>query len=320
MKQPVRGLPALAAAALLFAAAALPAGADSAVRYEAVPDAADIATGDSVTLSIRCAEADLDPAGAALTFRIGEGYVFTDARDGSDITAGELSYSYQEGQLVLLYLDTAAGGSPVTPGQEIATVTLQAAQAGSGEPMTCTKVDSSAVDADGNVVSQAGTLDMGTVEVTGETVALPTAAPTLVEEGQAADPSAVTAPASPSDPAAPSDPADPSAPADAGGSQPAGQSAAAQSGQAAGGAPAPTPYFTTDPDGQRVQVVPESTPAPLDRTEEVLAGQPATTPAPTPTPVGGGAAGVPAVLAAVLGALIVGALLVVLVKVRSRKY
>lgn len=88
MKQPVRGLPALAAAALLFAAAALPAGADSAVRYEAVPDAADIATGDSVTLSIRCAEADLDPAGAALTFRIGEGYVFTDARDGSDITQG----------------------------------------------------------------------------------------------------------------------------------------------------------------------------------------------------------------------------------------
>ena len=36
--------------------------------------------------------------------------------------------------------------------------------------------------------------------------------------------------------------------------------------------------------------------------------------------VGGGAVGVPAVLAAVLGALIVGALLVVLVKVRSRKY
>ena len=137
MKQPVRGLPALAAAALLFAAAALPAGADSAVRYEAVPDAADIATGDSVTLSIRCAEADLDPAGAALTFQIGEGYVFTDARDGSDITAGELSYSYQEGQLVLLYLDTAAGGSPVTPGQEIATVTLQAAQAGSGGLSGC---------------------------------------------------------------------------------------------------------------------------------------------------------------------------------------
>ena len=102
MKQPVRGLPALAAAALLFAAAALPAGADSAAGYEALPEAAVVGTGDSVTLSIRCAEADLDPAGTALTFRIGEGYVFTDARDGSDITAGELSYPYQEGKLVRL--------------------------------------------------------------------------------------------------------------------------------------------------------------------------------------------------------------------------
>lgn len=239
-------------AVLLWGCTALPVlAAGSAVRYEAVPDKTAISTGDTLALSIRCVEADLDPAACALTFQIGEGYVFTGASAGTAISADELSYSYQDGQLTLLYLDGAGGRSPVAPGGEIATITLQASEESDGEPVVCTKVDSSAVDAQENVVSQEGRLDVGTVAVTGESVSLPTAAPVLVEGGEATDlADEASGPASP------------------------------QAKDESSATPAPTPYYTTMPNGERVEIFPMES-EPIDRTESVLSGQPATVPTPS---------------------------------------
>lgn len=265
MKRLNRMLAGLAAAAMLSAAALPVAAAGETAQFAATPDLTEIATGDTVTLSVRCTQADLDPAAAVLTFAIGENYVFTEARTGSDITIGELSYSYQNGQLVLLYLDNTGGSSPLPADGEMAVVTLQAASAAEGAPMTCTETDVSAVGADGNVVSLNGSTEVGSVTVTGETVELMTPAPVVVDEGKEQDAQTIlnsqTSGASESG----SPTAQPS-------SDDAGQTAQPDS------APAPTPFYTTSPSGERVEIIPSESTEPIDLTEEVLGGQPATTP------------------------------------------
>lgn len=260
MKRRKHLIPCLFAAGLLAAIAVPSVSAASAVQFEAVPVQTNISTGDSVTLSIRCTESDLSPASVSLVFQVPDNYVFSTAEAGSDISVGELSYSYQNGQLVLLYLDTAGGGSPVNPGQEIAAVTLQATAASDGEPLICTDVDSSAVDADGNIVGQTGSLEVGTVSVTGDTVALPAATPSVVEEGQAVDPETVRSTQV---------------------GLPAGSTTQPTSGDSA---PVATPYFTTTPDGQQVQSMPDATTESADPKEESLPGQLAGTPVPTEMP------------------------------------
>lgn len=270
MKRLNRMLAGLAAAAVLSAAALPVAAAGETAQFTATPDQTEIATGDTVTLSVWCSQADLDPAAAILTFEIGENYVFTEARTGSGISLGELSYSYQNGQLVLLYLDNAGGGSPLAPGEEMAVVTLQAASAAEGEPMTCTETDISAVGTDGNAVSLQGNTEIGTVAVTGETVELMTPAPVVVEDGVEQDAqSLLTSPAPGS--AASSSSSSPTA-------QPA-PDAGSQSSQTEA-APAPTPFYTTMPSGERVEILPGESAEPVDRTQEVLGGQPASTPVP----------------------------------------
>ena len=272
MKRSKQMLAALAAAALLAVAALPAAAAGENAQFAAVPQQSEIATGDSVTLSIQCTAADADPAAAAFTFDIGEGYVFTEARAGEGISIGELSYSYQDGQLVLLYLDGAGGGSPLAVGGEMATVTLQASAAAEGAPMTCTETDVSAIDAAGSVVALDSSFDVDSVTVTGETVPVETPAPVLVEEGEESDFEAAAATPAP-------------ARGDASAATGAGNEAAGEPQQADEGgeseAPAPTPYFTTTPDGERIQVVPGGETETVDRTQEVLGGQPATTPVPS---------------------------------------
>lgn len=285
MKRVKQMLAGLAAAAMLFAAALPVAAAGEGAQFAATPDLTEIATGDTVTLSVRCTQADLDPAAAVLTFEIGENYVFTEARTGSDITIGELSYSYQNGQLVLLYLDNAGGGSPLPVDGEMAVVTLQAASAAQGVPMTCTETDVSAVGADGNVISLNGSTDVGSVTVTGEAVELMTPAPVVVDEGAEQDAQTILN----AQTSGASESGSPTA-------QPA-PDASSQSAQP-DSAPAPTPFYTTSPSGERVEIFPSESAEPVDRTEEVLGGQPATTQT-------AAAEAAPSVLPLVLGGLAV---------------
>lgn len=265
----------LTAAAILTVSALPVAAAGETAQFDATPDTTQISTGDTVTLSVRCTQADLDPAAAVLTFAVGENYVFTEARTGADISLGELSYSYQNGQLVLLYLDNAGGGSPLAAGGEMATITLQAASAAEGEPMTCTETDVSAVGADGNAISLQGSTQVGSVTVTGDPVEVMTPAPVVVDEGVEQDAQAILQSQAASDSSGTTEPS---------GSQPA-SSAAATTGNAAGdsaaqsgASPAPTPFYTTSPSGERIEIWPEPSTEPVDRTQEVLDGQPATAP------------------------------------------
>ena len=104
------------------------------------------------------------------------------------------------------------------------------------------------------------------------TVPVETPAPVLVEEGEESDFEAAAATPAP-------------ARGDASAATGAGNEAAGEPQQADEGgeseAPAPPPYFTTPPDGERVQVVPSGETETVDRTQEVLGGQPATTPVPS---------------------------------------
>lgn len=319
-------IPALLAGTALLIGGALPASAaGTAVSYEAVPQQEQVSTGDTVEISIRCTEAELDPSGVSLTLQVADGYAFSDAAAGSDVQGGEFSYSYRDGRLILLYLDNAGGDSPVTPGQELATVTLVAGQAGSGAPLNCLEVDSAAVDGSGRVVSQEGSLDVGSLTVSGQPVALPSPTPGGEADGEEIRPTATPAPtAAPTSTAAPDATARPqatpqgtaaapgatgTASPSAGGTQ-GGQSTTAAPGTSTGTGTAPgtgtvqtqnaapagetptsTPILTTAPDGEMIQIFPEEEPVePVDRTSEVLNAPAATTPQPTATPAAAEAA------------------------------
>lgn len=322
-------IPALLAGTALLLCGALPASAaETAVSYEAVPQQEQVSTGETVEISIRCTEAELDPSGVSLTLQVADGYAFSDAAAGSDVQGGEFSYSYRDGRLILLYLDNAGGDSPLTPGQELATVTLVAGQAGSGAPLNCLEVDSAAVDGSGRVVSQEGSLDVGSLTVSGQPVALPSPTPGGEADGEEIRPTATPAPtavptstaapdatarpqATPQGTAAapgatgtasPAASAAPGAATGAGGTQ-SGQSTAApgtstapgtgtvqtQNAAPAGETPTSTPILTTAPDGEMIQIFPEEeTVEPVDRTNEVLNAPMATTPQPTEAPAIGG--------------------------------
>lgn len=319
-------IPALLAGTALLLCGALPASAaETAVSYEAVPQQEQVSTGDTVEISIRCTEAELDPSGVSLTLQVADGYAFSDAAAGGDIQGGEFSYSYRDGRLILLYLDNAGGDSPVTPGQELATVTLVAGQAGSGAPLNCLEVDSAAVDGSGRVVSQEGSLDVGSLTVSGQPVDLPSPTPGGEADGEEIRPTATPAPtAVPTSTAAPDATARPQATPQGTAAAPGGTGTAAPSASAAPGAatggggtqggqsataapdtstgtvqtqnavpagetPTPTPILTTAPNGEMVQIFPEEeTVEPVDRTNEVLNAPMATTPQPTEAPAIGG--------------------------------
>lgn len=165
-------------------AAAFPAAAESSrVFYNVVPLQTEVSTGDTVSLRLQCSEADLGPGAAVFTFQIPEGYGFDSVQTGADILDSELSYSYQETRLTLLYLDNSGGGSPVEAGDELAVISLRASRPGEQEPLSCTELDSSAVDASGNVVLLESQIEIGSVTATGTENLLPTPTPLVVEEG-----------------------------------------------------------------------------------------------------------------------------------------
>lgn len=243
------------------------ASAAEVAQYSLTADNAQVTAGNIVELSLRCDSAATPTAALSLQFTLPEGYAVYDVDSGSGIVNNELSYSYTDSTLNVLYLDNDAGGSPVEPGSEVAKIKLTAATPGTGRPLVCIESDASLVTAEGKVESQDIDLTIGDMTVTGEAVPVPTTVPSVSTDGK----KQTMAEAS---------------------SNAASESATMverlqeqqtkQNGDAEADEPTPTatPEIITDANGNKMQLVrnERAEENAVDVTEDVLNAQPATTP------------------------------------------
>lgn len=257
-----------AAAALCTLCLGFSASAAEVAQYSLTADNAQVTAGNVVELSLRCDAADTPTAALSLQFTLPEGYAVYDVDTGSGIVGNELSYSYTDSTLNVLYLDNDAGGSPVEPGAEVAKIKLTAATPGTGRPLVCIETDASLVTADGKVETQGIDLTIGEVTVTGEAVPVPTTVPSVSTDGR----KQTIAEAS-------SNAASESTTAERLEQQQARQNGS----NTAADEPTPTatPEIITDANGNKVQIVrnEQAEDNAVDVTEDVLNAQPATTPA-----------------------------------------
>lgn len=160
------------------------ASAAEVAQYSLTADNAQVTAGNIVELSLRCDSAATPTAALSLQFTLPEGYAVYDVDSGSGIVSNELSYSYTDSTLNVLYLDNDAGGSPVEPGSEVAKIKLTAATPGTGRPLVCIESDASLVTAEGKVESQDIDLTISDMTVTGEAVPVPTTVPSVSTDGK----------------------------------------------------------------------------------------------------------------------------------------
>ena len=160
------------------------ASAAEVAQYSLTADNAQVTAGNIVELSLRCDSAATPTAALSLQFTLPESYAVYDVDSGSGIVSNELSYSYTDSTLNVLYLDNDAGGSPVDPGSEVAKIKLTAATPGTGRPLVCIESDASLVTAEGKVETQGIDLTIGDVTVTGDAVPVPTTVPSVSTDGK----------------------------------------------------------------------------------------------------------------------------------------
>lgn len=243
------------------------ASAAEVAQYSLTADNAQVTAGNIVELSLRCDSAVTPTAALSLQFTLPEGYAVYDVDSGSGIVSNELSYSYTDSTLNVLYLDNDAGGSPVEPGSEVAKIKLTAATPGTGRPLVCIESDASLVTAEGKVESQDIDLTIGDMTVTGEAVPVPTTVPSVSTDGK----KQTMAEAS-------SNAASESATM----TERLQEQQAKQNGDAAANElpPTATPEIITDANGNKMQIVRNERVEEnaVDVTEDVLNAQPATTP------------------------------------------
>ena len=257
-----------AAAATLFALClGFAASAAEVAQYSLTADNAQVTAGNIVELSLRCDSAATPTAALSLQFTLPEGYAVYDVDSGSGIVSNELSYSYTDSTLNVLYLDNDAGGSPVESGGEVAKIKLTAATPGTGRPLVCIESDASLVTVEGKVETQGIDLTISDMTVTGEAVPVPTTVPSVSTDGKkqtmaeassnAASESATMA-------------------------ERLQEQQAKQNGDAAANElpPTATPEIITDANGNKMQLVrnERAEENAVDVTEDVLNAQPATTP------------------------------------------
>lgn len=167
--------------------------------FNAAPASDKVTTGDDLNVVISCTSADLYPAAAIFHFTIDPIFQLKEVTPGKSLDSGELSYNYTGEELILLYLDDDAGGSPIGKDAQLAVITLTALEKGQASPLKMTSIDLSGVDNDGNVVSLDGNLTVGSVTVSGKTVSLPTPDPAKIQSPDLqADPVQPSAAATPS--------------------------------------------------------------------------------------------------------------------------
>lgn len=243
------------------------ASAAEVAQYSLTADNAQVTAGNIVELSLRCDSAATPTAALSLQFTLPEGYAVYDVDSGSGIVSNELSYSYTDSTLNVLYLDNDAGGSPVEPGSEVAKIKLTAATPGTGRPLVCIESDASLVTVEGKVETQGIDLTISDMTVTGEAVPVPTTVPSVSTDGK----KQTMAEAS-------SNAASESATV----TERLQEQQAKQNGDAAANElpPTATPEIITDANGNKMQMVRNERVEEnaVDVTEDVLNAQPATTP------------------------------------------
>lgn len=243
------------------------ASAAEVAQYSLTADNAQVTAGNIVELSLRCDSAATPTAALSLQFTLPEGYAVYDVDSGSGIVSNELSYSYTDSTLNVLYLDNDAGGSPVEPGSEVAKIKLTAATPGTGRPLVCIESDASLVTVEGKVETQGIDLTISDMTVTGEAVPVPTTVPSVSTDGK----KQTMAEAS-------SNAASESATM----TERLQEQQAKQNGDAAANElpPTATPEIITDANGNKMQIVRNERVEEnaVDVTEDVLNAQPATTP------------------------------------------
>lgn len=243
------------------------ASAAEVAQYSLTADNAQVTAGNIVELSLRCDSAATPTAALSLQFTLPEGYAVYDVDSGSGIVSNELSYSYTDSTLNVLYLDNDAGGSPVESGSEVAKIKLTAATPGTGRPLVCIESDASLVTVDGKVETQGIDLTISDMTVTGEAVPVPTTVPSVSTDGK----KQTMAEAS-------SNAASESATV----TERLQEQQAKQNGDAAANElpPTATPEIITDANGNKMQIVRNERVEEnvVDVTEDVLNAQPATTP------------------------------------------
>lgn len=243
------------------------ASAAEVAQYSLTADNAQVTAGNIVELSLRCDSAATPTAALSLQFTLPEGYAVYDVDSGSGIVSNELSYSYTDSTLNVLYLDNDAGGSPVEPGSEVAKIKLTAATPGTGRPLVCIESDASLVTVEGKVETQGIDLTISDMTVTGEAVPVPTTVPSVSTDGK----KQTMAEAS-------SNAASESATM----TERLQEQQAKQNGDTAANElpPTATPEIITDANGNKMQIVRNERVEEnaVDVTEDVLNAQPATTP------------------------------------------
>lgn len=243
------------------------ASAAEVAQYSLTADNAQVTAGNIVELSLRCDSAATPTAALSLQFTLPEGYAVYDVDSGSGIVSNELSYSYTDSTLNVLYLDNDAGGSPVESGSEVAKIKLTAATPGTGRPLVCIESDASLVTVEGKVETQGIDLTISDMTVTGEAVPVPTTVPSVSTDGK----KQTMAEAS-------SNAASESATV----TERLQEQQGKQNGDAAANElpPTATPEIITDANGNKMQIVRNERVEEnvVDVTEDVLNAQPATTP------------------------------------------
>lgn len=243
------------------------ASAAEVAQYSLTADNAQVTAGNIVELSLRCDSAATPTAALSLQFTLPEGYAVYDVDSGSGIVSNELSYSYTDSTLNVLYLDNDAGGSPVEPGSEVAKIKLTAATPGTGRPLVCIESDASLVTVEGKVETQGIDLTISDMTVTGEAVPVPTTVPSVSTDGKKQTMAETSSNA---------------ASESATMTERLQEQQAKQNGDAAANElpPTATPEIITDANGNKMQLVRNERVEEnaVDVTEDVLNAQPATTP------------------------------------------
>lgn len=243
------------------------ASAAEVAQYSLTADNAQVTAGNIVELSLRCDSAATPTAALSLQFTLPEGYAVYDVDSGSGIVSNELSYSYTDSTLNVLYLDNDAGGSPVEPGSEVAKIKLTAATPGTGQPLVCIESDASLVTVEGKVETQGIDLTISDMTVTGEAVPVPTTVPSVSTDGKKQTMAETSSNA---------------ASESATMTERLQEQQAKQNGDAAANElpPTATPEIITDANGNKMQIVRNERVEEnaVDVTEDVLNAQPATTP------------------------------------------
>lgn len=243
------------------------ASAAEVAQYSLTAENAQVTAGNIVELSLRCDSAATPTAALSLQFTLPEGYAVYDVDSGSGIVSNELSYSYTDSTLNVLYLDNDAGGSPVEPGSEVAKIKLTAATPGTGRPLVCIESDASLVTVEGKVETQGIDLTISDMTVTGEAVPVPTTVPSVSTDGKKQTMAEASSNAASESAAV---------------TERLQEQQAKQNGDAAANElpPTATPEIITDANGNKMQIVRNERVEEnaVDVTEDVLNAQPATTP------------------------------------------